>query len=58
MASRGAEMEPERLFSFTCTTTPLTLSHADIFKEPTTLVEFRLERIEAGTSNLSTEIGL
>jgi uncharacterized protein YndB with AHSA1/START domain len=49
------KMEPERLFSF--------LWHhsfdpnADIFKEPTTLVEFRLEKIEAGTLLTLTESG-
>ena len=49
------KMEPERLFSF--------LWHhsfdpnADIFTEPTTLVEFRLEKIEAGTLLTLTESG-
>jgi uncharacterized protein YndB with AHSA1/START domain len=49
------KMEPERLFSF--------LWHhsfdpnADIYKEPTTLVEFRLEKIEAGTRLTLTESG-
>jgi uncharacterized protein YndB with AHSA1/START domain len=48
-------MEPERLFSFTC-------HHsfdpdADITKEPTTLVEFRLEKIESGTRLTLTESG-
>jgi hypothetical protein len=41
------KIEPERLFSFTWhhSFDP----NADISKEPTTLVEFRLEKIEAGT---------
>jgi len=49
------KMEPERLFSFTWhhSLDP----NADIFKEPTTLVEFRLERIEAGTLLTLTESG-
>ncbi len=41
------KMEPERLFSFTWHH-----SHdpnADISKEPTTLVEFRLEKVKVGT---------
>jgi uncharacterized protein YndB with AHSA1/START domain len=49
------KMEPERLFSFTWHH-----SHdpnADISKEPTTLVEFRLEKIEAGTLLTVTESG-
>ncbi len=51
----GQKMEPERLFSFTWhhSLDP----NADIFKEPTTLVEFRLERIEAGTLLTLTESG-
>ena len=49
------KMQPERLFSFTW-------HHsfdpdADIFKEPTTLVEFRLEEIEGGTRLTLTESG-
>ena len=49
------KMEPERLFSFTWhhSLDP----HADISKEPTTLVEFRLEKIEAGTLLTLTESG-
>ena len=48
-------MEPEKLFSFTW-------HHsfdpdADILKEPTTLVEFRLKKIEAGTLLTLTESG-
>jgi len=49
------KMEPERLFSF--------IWHhsldadADISKEPTTLVEFRLEKIESGTLVTLTESG-
>ena len=41
------KMEPERLFSFTWhhSQDP----NADISKEPTTLVEFRLEKIASGT---------
>src|SRR2546430_10175721 len=48
-------MEPERLFSFTWhhSLDP----NADISKEPTTLVEFRLEKIEAGTLLTLTESG-
>jgi len=49
------KMEPERLFSFTWPH-----SHdpnADISKEPTTLVEFRLEKIETGTLLTVTESG-
>jgi uncharacterized protein YndB with AHSA1/START domain len=49
------KMEPERLFSFKW-------HHsfdpdADIFKEPTTLVEFRLEETETGTLLTLTESG-
>ena len=49
------KMEPERLFSFTWhhSLDP----NADISKEPTTLVEFRLEKIEAGTLLTLTESG-
>jgi uncharacterized protein YndB with AHSA1/START domain len=49
------KMEPERLFSFTWhhSFDP----NADIYKEPTTLVEFRLEKIEAGTQLTLTESG-
>jgi len=56
MAGRGAE-NGARTALF------LHLAHhsldpnADIFKEPTTLVEFRLERIEAGTLLTLTESG-
>lgn len=49
------KMEPERLFSFTWHH-----SHdpnADISKEPTTLVEFSLEKIEGGTRLTVTESG-
>ena len=49
------KMETERLFSFTWHH-----SHdpnADISKEPTTLVEFGLEKIEAGTLLTVTESG-
>ena len=49
------KMEPERLFSFTWHH-----SHdpnPDISKEPTTLVEFRLEKTEAGTLLTLTESG-
>jgi uncharacterized protein YndB with AHSA1/START domain len=49
------KVEPERLFSFTW-------HHsfepdADIFKEPTTLVEFRLEETAGGTLLTVTESG-
>jgi uncharacterized protein YndB with AHSA1/START domain len=49
------KMEPEKLFSYTW-------QHsfepdADIFKEPTTLVEFRLEKIDGGTRLTLTESG-
>jgi uncharacterized protein YndB with AHSA1/START domain len=49
------KMEPERLFSFTWhhSFDP----NADIFKEPTTLVALRLEKIEAGTLLTVTESG-
>ena len=49
------KMELERLFSFTWhhSLDP----NADISKEPTTLVEFRLEKIEAGTLLTLTESG-
>ena len=49
------KMEPERLFSFTWhhSLDP----NADISKEPTTLVEFRLEKIEAGTLVTLSESG-
>src|ERR1700730_4290290 len=49
------KMEPERLFSF-----PWPYSHdpnADISKEPTTLVEFTLQKTEAGTLLTVTESG-
>jgi uncharacterized protein YndB with AHSA1/START domain len=49
------KMEPERLFAFTWHH-PLD-PNADISKEPTTLVEFRLEKIEAGTLLTLTESG-
>jgi uncharacterized protein YndB with AHSA1/START domain len=49
------KMEPERLFSFTWhhSHDP----HVDISKEPTTLVEFRLEKIPSGTLLTVTESG-
>jgi len=49
------KMEPERLFSFTWhhSLDP----DADISKEPTTLVEFRLEKVQAGTLLTLTESG-
>jgi uncharacterized protein YndB with AHSA1/START domain len=49
------KMEPERLFSFTWhhSQDP----NADISKEPTTLVEFRLEKIPTGTLLTVTESG-
>jgi uncharacterized protein YndB with AHSA1/START domain len=49
------KMEPERLFSFTWhhSFDP----NADIYKEPTTLVEFRLEKTDAGTLLTLTESG-
>ena len=49
------KMEPERLFSFTWhhSLDP----NADISKEPTTLVEFKLEKIEAGTLLTLSESG-
>ena len=49
------KMKPERLFSFTWhhSLDP----NADISKEPTKLVEFRLEKIEAGTLLTLTESG-
>ncbi len=49
------KMEPERLFSFTWhhSFDP----NADIYKEQTTLVEFRLEKIDAGTLLTLTESG-
>ena len=49
------KMEPERLFSFTWhhSLDP----NADISKEPTTLLEFRLEKIEAGTLLTLSESG-
>ena len=49
------KMELERLFSFTWhhSLDP----NVDISKEPTTLVEFRLEKIEAGTLLTLTESG-
>ena len=49
------KMEPERLFSFTWHH-----SHdpdADVLKEPTTLVEFRLEKVKTGTRLTVTESG-
>jgi uncharacterized protein YndB with AHSA1/START domain len=49
------KMEPERLFSFTW---PHSFEpDADIFSEPTTLVEFRLEPIDGGTLLTLTESG-
>ena len=49
------KMEPERLFSFTW---PHSFEpDADILKEPTTLIEFRLEPIEGGTLLTLTESG-
>jgi uncharacterized protein YndB with AHSA1/START domain len=54
------KMEPERLFSFTW---PQLKSHdkadqpADYSGEPTTLVEFRLEKTVAGTLLVLTESG-
>jgi uncharacterized protein YndB with AHSA1/START domain len=49
------KMEPERLFSFTWhhSHDP----HVDISKEPTTLVEFSLEKIPSGTLLTVTESG-
>jgi uncharacterized protein YndB with AHSA1/START domain len=49
------KMEPEGLFSFTWhhSFDP----NADIYKEPTTLVEFRLEKTDAGTLLTLTESG-
>jgi len=49
------KVEPERLFSFTWhhSQDP----NADISKEPTTLVEFRLEKIPTGTVLTITESG-
>jgi uncharacterized protein YndB with AHSA1/START domain len=49
------KMEPERLFSFTWhhSFDP----NADIYKEPTTLVEFRLEKTAAGTLLTLAESG-
>ena len=49
------KMEPQRLFSFTWHHS--LYPNADITKEPTTLVEFRLEKIEAGTRLTLTESG-
>jgi uncharacterized protein YndB with AHSA1/START domain len=49
------KMEPERLFSFTWHHS--LAPDADITKEPTTLVEFRLEKIPAGTLLTLTESG-
>ena len=49
------KMEPERLFSFTWHHS--LDADADISKEPTTLVEFRLEKIESGTLLTLTESG-
>jgi uncharacterized protein YndB with AHSA1/START domain len=54
------KMEPERLFSFTW---PHAKSHdkadysPDYSKEPTTLVEFRLEKTASGTLLVLTESG-
>ena len=55
------KMEPERLFSFTWTH-PKSLDKAeyaldDHSKDPTTLVEFRLERTATGTLLVLTESG-
>src|ERR1700739_4850630 len=49
------KMDPERLFSFTWhhSLDP----DADILKEPTTLVEFKLEKTAAGTLLTLTESG-
>jgi uncharacterized protein YndB with AHSA1/START domain len=55
MAGRVQKMEPERLFSFTWHQ-----SHdpnADISREPTTFVEFTLEKIASGTLLTVTESG-
>ena len=49
------KMEPERLFSFTWLHS--FEPDADIIKEPTTLVEFRLEKMDAGTLLTLTESG-
>jgi uncharacterized protein YndB with AHSA1/START domain len=49
------KMEPERLFSFRW---PHSLDpNADVSGAPTTLVEFRLEKIENGTRLIVTESG-
>ena len=50
------KMEPERLFSFTWHPYPVD-SHADYSAEPSTLVEFRLERTATGTLLVLTESG-
>ncbi len=49
-------MEPERLFSFTWHPAAVD-PQADYSKEPSTLVEFRLEPIPGGTLLLLTESG-
>jgi uncharacterized protein YndB with AHSA1/START domain len=54
------KMEPERLFSFTwphSKSLELGIYSADYSKEPTTLVEFRLEKTANGTLLLLTESG-
>jgi uncharacterized protein YndB with AHSA1/START domain len=48
-------MEPERVFSFRWPHSPA--PNADISGAPTTLVEFRLEKIENGTRLIVTESG-
>lgn len=50
------KVEPERLFSFTWAH-PKTLEQEDYSMEPTTLVEFRLEKTPNGTLLLLTESG-
>ncbi len=50
------QMEHERLFSFTWPH-PKSLDQADYAGEPTTLVEFRLEKTDHGTLLVLTESG-
>src|SRR5437868_4219807 len=50
------KMEPERLFSFTWPQ-PKSLDQTDYSNEPTTLVEFRLEKTANGTLLVLTESG-
>ncbi len=50
------KMEPERLFSFTWPH-PKSFERSDYSGEPTTLVEFRLEKTANGTLLLLTESG-